>query len=488
MSTLTTEDKYRKQPRVFQFATVTSLLERHGYYIISFLITLIAKNVFNYSDVQAFALFALFTALSYVTTVVGGYISDNYIGIKRCMGLGLIVEMIGYFILAYPSGNQYLFQSGLAFIILGSGLFKTCPTNLMARSYEDNDPRIDGGFTLYYMGINIGSFISSFTGGLYKMYGWNFPFLLAGIGMAVSVVWFFYFRHTGDECEVEKGREHFSALAYIPILIFTIISVILCVYLLNHFSLANFILYAVNVIIVIYFIYEIIVKPKEDKKAILTCLILIAMALIFFVLYYQAYTSFELYIERCVNRTVLGFEIPTVWFISLNPIWIFILSPILAKLYRFLGERKKDPAITTKFPLGILLVALGFFVLSISTYTITANGKTSGAWFILVFLLYSAGELLTSALGFSMVAKISPKYLYGMMTGAWYIITASLAAVLSGLLANFASVPDHLTGNMPQMMAIYNSAFFKMGAIAAVTAIIGFIISPWLKKLANLEE
>ena len=377
MNTITESGKYKKQPKVFLFATVTSLLERHGYYIITFLITLMAKAVFKYSDVEAFALFALFTALSFVTTVVGGYISDNYIGIKRCMGLGLVLEMIGYFLLAYPSSNKYFFQAGLSFIILGSGLFKTCPTNLMARSYEDEDPRIDSGFTLYYMGINVGSFISAYTAGLYKICGWNIPFLLAGIGLAISVIWFIYFRHAGDDCEVKKGKQYFSVFSWIPIIIFSLISILMCIYLLNHFSVANIILYAVNALIILYLFYEIIVKPPEDKKAILTCLILIVMALVFFVLYYQAYTSFQLFLERCVNRTVSGFEIPTVWFLSLNPIWIFILSPIFALLYKKLGKLNMDLAITTKFPLGILLIAFSFLVLVICSYFPAINGKVS---------------------------------------------------------------------------------------------------------------
>ena len=480
--------KSQKQPKVFYFATITSLFERHGFYVINFLLTLYLKKVYNLSDNEAFAMFALFTALSFILTVLCGYISDFITGIKRCMGFGLVLEMIGLFILAIPFQNLFMFNSALAFIIVGSGFFKTCPTNLMARSYEKDDNRVDAGFTLYYMGMNIGAFISTFTGSTYEFWGWSVPFFLGGLGLLIGLIWFVFFKKDASSCDVEKGNEHFPLFHWLLLFLFALALVIGCFFLLNNIRISNILLYSSCFILLLYFVYEIIVRPVEEKEAIITCLVLMVFVLVFSLFYFQAFTSMELFIERCINRTAFGFKIPTVWYISLNPIWIFILSPILAFLYEFLGKRNKDLSIVTKFPLGVLLTAIGFFLLSLCTYFPLANGLISSWWMILVFFFNTTGELLTCALGFSMIAQISPKRLYGVMTGAWYIYTYSLAANLSGILAGKADVPEQIQNNIPEMLKIYDSAFLYMGMIAFVTAIVGFIIAPWLKRMSGLNN
>ena len=477
-----------KQPKVFYFSVATSIFERHSYYVLGIILTLFAKSVYGYSDKDAFLLFGLFTALGYVTPIIGGYISDNLIGIKRCMGFGLVLDFLGFLFLAIPNEIPYSFQISLALIIVGSGLFKTCPTNLLARGYEENDPRIDGGFTLYYMGMNVGGFLASFTGSSYTIFGWHLPFLLATVGLFFGIVWFFYFRHQADECEVAKGHEHFHMTKWFIMTVLSILLVIIISFLLIFISLGNLLFYATCIAVVAYFIYEFIISSKNEKNGILVCWILMLFALVGSLLYFQGFTSMELYMERCVNRNISGFVIPTVWFTSLNPVWIFILSPFLAILYKSLGEKNKDLTIPNKFALGVFLIAIGFFVLCISIVTAVPGEKSNLFWLILVYFFYSAGELLSSALGFAMVAHIAPKRLYGTMTGAWFLITNALAANLSGSLANLTSISKSIEHNMTAVMNIYNIGFFKMGAFAVIVAIIGFVVAPWLNRIAGLKN
>jgi proton-dependent oligopeptide transporter, POT family len=350
-----------KQPKVFYFSVITSIFERHSYYVLGIVLTLFAKSVYGYSDKDAFMLFGLFTALGYVTPVIGGFISDNIIGIKRCMGFGLVLDFIGFLFLAIPNEIPYSLQISLALIVVGSGLFKTCPTNLLARGYEEKDPRIDGGFTLYYMGMNVGGFLASFTGSSYTIFGWHIPFAIAAIGLLGGIIWFFIFRHQGDDCEVQKGHEHFHMFKWIVMTLLAFLLVAIITLLLIYMLIGNILFYATCFAVFAYFAYEFIIGTVEDRKGILVCWILMFLALVGSLLYFQGFTSMELYMERCVNRSISGFTVPTVWFTSLNPIWIFILSPFLAILYRTLGEKDKDLTIPNKFALGILLIAIGFF-------------------------------------------------------------------------------------------------------------------------------
>ena len=186
-----TQRKSLKQPKTFYFSVITSLGERLGYYMLAFLMTLLLRNLYKLPDDTSFAIFAVFTALSYITPVVGGYLSDNYLGLKRCMIFGLFTEFFGFVILSLPSTSRFLLALSLSLILVGAGFFKTGPTNLLGRSYTKDDPRIDDGFTLYYMGINIGGFLASFLGGTHKLWGWHAPFALAAVGILFAIIWFF---------------------------------------------------------------------------------------------------------------------------------------------------------------------------------------------------------------------------------------------------------------------------------------------------------
>jgi proton-dependent oligopeptide transporter, POT family len=478
-----------KQPKVLYLSSITSMFERFGYYIIGFLLTLYVKQIYNFSDGEAFTTFALFTALGYLTPAIGGFLADRFIGIKRCLGLGLAVECIGYALLAIPTPNIVIFHLALGCIIVGAGIFKTAPTNILGRAYDENDHRIDSGFTLYYMGINIGSLASALVAGtIQKSYGWHIPFLFAAVGLLIGFIWFLFLKHWAKEHESAPGKVRYGLRRWIITLISTAVSIALFSYLMSNAALANICFYIGSAAIFLYFIYEIIISPKDEKVRILVCLALIFMAVIFFLLYFQLYTSVELFIERNVNRQVLGFEMPTIYFLGMNGLWIIILSPIFAYAYKSMHRRNCDLAITTKFPLGILLIAASFFTLTIACNYFASSNALVGAWWVVLFLfLYSSGELLTSALGVAMITRIAPERMYGIMMGAWYLIALALAAELSGSVAKLADIPLQLQGNAHASLGIYSNAFFMMGILGAATAIAGFIVSPWLKRAAKLD-
>ena len=202
--------KSLKQPKVFPYSFATAMFERFGFYVLTFLLVLYLKNEFHFTDVVAFALFSVFNALVFLTPAIGGYLADNIFGIKRTMILGVIIEGAGLFILAIP--NNSLVYFGLACVILGVGLFKTGPTDLLGRSYEENDPRIDSGFTWYYLGINAGSLLAPVVAGFVQRYfGWHVAFFCGGVSLFLGIfVCLFFRKNAVKEIDVELSKRAVS--------------------------------------------------------------------------------------------------------------------------------------------------------------------------------------------------------------------------------------------------------------------------------------
>ena len=473
-----------KHPRVLSLAFTTTMSERFAYYILGFLLVLYVKAVYNFSDEKGFVLFALFAALAHLTPSIGGYLADSFIGIKRSLGLGMLVEATGFFLLAVPTSNILCFYLALSFIVIGAGLLKTSPTNLLGRSYSKGDPRIDSGFTLYYMGINIGSFSSSLVAGfITNAYGYHVPFLIGGIGLLIGFVWFVLFKHYGKEFESRAGKKPFSLFNWLILITGVAISAGVCAFFMLEASLANILFYVGCTVVLLFLLYQTIISSREDKFKIITCMALISLSTGFHVLYFQMFESFVYFIERCIDPNILGLiKIPPMTYMGINPLAIIILSPILASLYNKLERKNKSLSVTTKFPIGILIMSLCFFLLAASTYFPSVNGQVSGLWVVVAIALYSLGELLVAALGLAMITRIAPKRLYGIMMGVWFLIGSALAANISGSVAQWAAVPESLQANIGACLGIYGHAFFKMGLFGLAITAIGFAIAPFLKK------
>lgn len=473
-----------KQPKVFYLSCLTTLCERFGFYAISFLLVIYAKSVFQYSDTEAFALFAVFNAVVYLTPAIGGYLADNVLGIRRCIITGLVFECIGLALLA--STMELVFLLGLALVTIGVGLFKTGPTDLMARDYGEHDPRIDSGFTLFYMAINIGVLLASVVFGfVLKFFGWHWTFIAASSTLILSLLAYFVLRESAAHDDSEPGKAKLSLKLKFLFPIGIILFAIIFTAMLYYVNIANTFFVIVTSLVILYFLFEIIRSPKDEKLKIIACLFLILVGFVFFVMYFQYYESMVLFIKRSVGHKIFGFEFPVTVFLSFNAVWIIILSPVLAWLYKYLGARGKDLAVTTKFPLGVLITSLCFFTLVASQYFLNSNMQISPAWVFFAMLFYSLGELLVSALGVAMVAHIAPERMYGVMMGAWFLMGMAMASSISGRVAAWASVPASITDPL-QIFQIYMHAFLRIGLIGLVCAVVIFIISPYIKRIANL--
>jgi len=483
MSTLQTVSM--KQPPVFKLAFFTAMFERFAFYLLTDLLVLYMSVVYHFSDARTFTLFAIFNALVYITPALGGYLADNFLGIRRSLIVGLIFEGVGLFVISLP--NPHYLSFGLACIIVGVGFFKVAPTQLMARSYKAGDSRIDSGYTLYYMAINVGSFFSAILAGIIQQYlGWHIVFLVASLSLVAALASYVFLRQTAKLLDSAPGNRPLALSRWFLLIVGIIVAVACATLLVSHTNIAQFAFFIVAAILCCYFLFEIVRSKREEKRAIIAALMLIVIGLVFYIFYYQAFTSITLFVKRSVVRHIFGINIPTVTFLLFNPFWILTLSPILAAFYEHLARKNRDFAITTKFVIGLFLMCLCFFSLYFSTFFHNAAYKVSALWIVLAYLLYSFSELLIGALGVAVVAHIAPKRLYGVMMGTWFLVAMGLSSSLSGIFAKFASVPETIT-NARIVLHIYGSAFMKFGFVVVVVAIIAAILNPYLKRIAQLN-
>ena len=476
-----------KQPPVFRLAYYTTMCERIGFYVISYLIVMYLRQKFGLTDTQSFLIFGVFTALAYLTPALGGFLGDNVIGIRRSIVLGLFFEGTGLILLTIPS--FFAFTVALAFVIVGAGFFKTSPTDLLAHSYHKKDPRIDAGFTYYYMAINIGTVVAGIVASfVQKYYGWNIAFLTGGLLLYLGLVFYYILRRSAEDVDTKAGSKPLPYKTIFLLLLGIMVSICIFVLLLFHTEMADIFFIASTLLTMLYFLFEIIKSPKEEKWHIGACLYLIIVGLGCAILYFQLFTSIELFIKRAVIRTYFGFTVPTVIYLALESVFVVMLGPILIALYNYLNKRNKDMDVFTKLTLGLLATSLSFFFLVVGAHYPNSQFQISSLWIIGMLFIFTIGDLLNSALGVAMVTHLAPKRMYGVMMGTWFLMGNALAASLSGESAGLANITKLQLHDASIMLHIYSAAFTKIGIAGIIASVIAFMLNPLIKRKIKLYK
>lgn len=472
-----------QQPRAFYIIFFIELWERFGYYgMQALLITYLVLHK-GFSDSRANLTFAGFTALVFLLPVLGGYIGDRILGTKRTILLGAVTLAIGYFFLAFQVMGLNL---PLAIIAVGHGLFKANPSSLLAKLYSKNDIRLDGGFTFYYMAINIGAFLSiSITPYIAHHIGWSQAFFLSCLVLIIATINFLFFWNRvidiGSKPDFYPLNYKHFACVIMGMIFFSGFGA----FLFMHHKLETALLIASGIVILGVYINLILRAQPHEKPQMILALILMIEAIFYYVLYQQMPTSLNLFALRNVEKSLFGIPIETEHYQVLNPIWIFIMSPVLASIYFRFGKKKKDLSIPSKFALGMLFVSIGFLILPLSE-DFTDDGMISGLWLVGSYFFLSTGELLISALGLAMVARFIPQRFMGFMMGTWLLAT-SLGLLIGGYVANLASVPSEITEPI-QTLTIYTDLFFNLGLASLLISIVMSLLVPFLKRLIHDEQ
>lgn len=477
------------QPRAFYVIFFVEMWERFGYYGLQALLVLYLSKAMHFTDSEAYGTFAAFAALVYATPILGGYVADKLLGYQRTLMLGASLLTMGYALLAIPFDaldphlELTMFYLALGVIVAGNGFFKTSPSSLVGKLYSARDSRTDSAFTLFYMSVNIGSFLSMlFCGYIAHYFGWHAGFALCAVGMSLGLLTFILRRrilgHLGSAADTRPIRMYLL----IPVLLGALVVIVAASLLIHYLTITQWVLITVGMGAIIFYAVLGFKSEKVERARLTACFILTLFAIVFFCLYFQAPQSMNLFVERNVNHHLFSwFYLSTPSFQALNPFFILVLAPMLSQVYLRMSRRQGDFSIPTKFAVGIVITGVGFIILYLSHYYANAQGIVSPWWVVLAYFFQTLGELFVSALGPAMITKLAPPRYLAIMMGTWFLASAA-AAFLSGQLAKLTSIPDNIT-QATQTLPIYTNVFLKFGWITIAFGIFAFIAVPFLQRL-----
>ena len=485
-------------PKPLQGLFFTELWERFSYYgiqplLILYMIAMVNEGGLALDRPTAAAIVGLFAGSMYLMTVFGGWVADNWLGQARAVWYGSIIIALGHLSIALSSlFNQSFFYLGLVMIVLGTGLFKTCISVIVGTLYKTHDARRDAGFSIFYMGINMGSFIAPLiTGLLVQNHGWHLGFGIGGIGMLIALLIFRFFvlpqLQTFNELRQETNTCNKPVVdnKNAPKIVFSFLFVVTMIIALTLFGIihinpvvvATYLTVGIGLGIIAYFAYLLLFLnlDQNDKFKIIICFVLLITSALFWSAFEQKPTSFNLFAQDYTNRNVLGFEIPTVWFQSINAFFIIIFAPIAAWLWAKLGKSNKDPNYISKFIIALLLAAGGFLVMSFASRFAISDGLVSPFWIVGSLFLLTLGELCLSPIGLSTMTKLAPNVIRGQIMGLWFTGTA-LGNLMAGLIGGQVSADaiEHLP-----------SLFMRCVLALVIGAIVLFLLKKPLNKLMN---
>lgn len=457
---------HQDQPQILTYLFLTEMWERFGFYTAQGLLVLYMSEYFNFVDKKSFVISGLFAGLAYIAGIVGGYIADNFLGYKTTVIWGGFFLIAGYLLLAV-SVDPSLFYISLATIIAGNGLLKPNISSLLGTQYETSEKR-DTGFTIFYMGINIGAALSGLSGYIRDYFGWHMPFVCASIGMMIGMFVFFSSLKYTKTTQTPKSINKLLLLCF----------VFLCIAGLSLlFSLdknAEWLLPSVGIILLIYMVRLVAKQSKDYRKPTLLLLNLILFSIVFWMLFYQLFISANIFVERMVEKDFYGIKLTTTIFYASEGVFVILLAPFFAWLWHTLSMINKNPSLPVKFALALVSLGCGFLLLAISTYYPNNNSLINPLWVFAAYFLITIGEMLLSPIGLAAVTILAPPNLTGFMMGIWFV-AIGFGGFFAGMIATVAIVPKTIT-LVADKLLIYHHAFLVYAIIAFITAGLLFLL------------
>ena len=483
-----TQTKTASRTPGFVTLFLIEMWERFGYYGMTAVVVLFMVQNLGYGDDRANLTFGAFTAMAYAVPAIGGWIGDQVLGSRRTTLFGAIILAIGYGLLALPyPGLLFL---ALSVVAVGGGIFKANPANLISKLYEGDTAKIDSAFTLYYMAVNVGAMISQIATPLIAIWvGWHVAFAVCAGGLVIGIVNFLIMRRHLAHVGSGPDFEPFSAKKTLLVLAGALAGIALVVMIVQNMTIARAVVWLAFAALIGIFTLLIWKSNARERKGLWAVIILTAETMLFFIFYQQMMTSLTLFALRNVDLHLnvfgLHYAVPAGQVQALDPIWIFILSPILAWLYNSLSRGRGDLHIASKFAIGFVILSLGFFTYGISGL-FAVQGKVAFGWMIGGYGLQALGELLISGLGLAMVSRYVGPRLRGFVMGSWFLATG-ISQYLGSFVATYAAVPRSVT-NPVETLPLYTHLFYGLGFVAIIGAVIAIAIVPLMKRLSVTEE
>jgi POT family proton-dependent oligopeptide transporter len=489
----------------------TEMWERFSYYgmralLILFMTKTIAEGGLGFDDPTAGAVYGLYTMGVYLLALPGGWLADRLFGLKKSVWYGGIIIALGHFMMAIPGIEGWVtgstaakttlstldtssFFLGLLLIVLGTGLLKPNISSIVGQLYPAGSSKRDAGFSIFYMGINIGGFIAPLACASVAEYDMHLGFGLAGLGMIFGLI---QYKLTGSSLEgygevpvvqttaEQQAQTKLKAItSLIGLVGLVVIGVLFSgIVTIDAAAIAKSSGVVIALVAVGYLGYVIAFGglSKADKNKVGVIAILFFFSAMFWSGFEQAGSTLNLFAERFTDRQVLGWEIPTGYFQSINSLFIIIFAPFFAALWVWLGRKNLEPSSPLKFIFGLALLGVGFFVMYFATKIAASGELAAPSWLIITFLFHTFGELSLSPVGLSLVTKLAPKGYGGQMMGIWFLSVA-LGNLFAGLIAGEAS------GGSEEGLAAMPDQFMMIVYTVMGSALVLLLLKPVLKKM-----
>lgn len=527
MATATSEIP-QKQPAVLGILFFAEMWERFSFYgMRALLVWYCATRLFSHMpdpDATAYGIYGAYGALVYATPFIGGLLADRILGYKRAVMLGAVLMATGHAVMTVE--NEFCLYLALAFLIVGNGFFKPNISSMVGGLYGENDPRRDRGFTIFYMGINLGAFFQFVPAALGERVSTSIGFGIAGIGMLLGLFVFWRGKSklgaNGEPPDLAKLQRRFGPLTLEQLIyVKAFASVALFALMVKNYGVMGYVLVPFSTMGFLIVLGYALRAEKVVRERLFVVLVLTLFNIIFWAFFEQAGSSINLFTFRNVDRSVFGWQVPATVFQSVNPALIVFLAPLFTVIWARLNKRGLEPSVPAKFALGLMQLGVGFLVLAVGAYLVSAREvpifieeesrevvmlAAVVPLFILFFgyLFHTTGELCLSPIGLSMVTKLAPKEIGAMVMGLWFLST-SLSHHFGGIIATLTSrgagtdIPagqaalaagllDATDGLDPVLIASYDqlasyvTVFQPIGYVSIASGVVLLAIAPVLRK------
>ncbi len=440
------EQQPRSQPPGLYLLFLVEMWERFSYYGMRAILVLFiadsARGGMGWSAASASRLFGWYGFAAYALPVLGGYVADRWWGTHRSMVVGAVIIAAGHFSMAVPATPTFFL--GMALVAIGTGFFKVNASTMVGQLYGERDPRRDGGFTIFYMGVNVGALLGQLACGYLgesPRWGWHYGFGCAGVGMLLGLGLYLRLkrRYLGDIGDQPSRVKAVERAATGPL-------------------------------------------TRDERERLLALLVIMVFTIPFWVAFEQAASSMNFFAEQRTDRLVGHFTVPASWFQSVNPAVLILTGPLFAAAWTALGRRGREPSTPAKMAAALVLLAIGFVFMVEGARRSDRGVMVSAWWLVAAYTFHTFGELCLSPIGLSLVTKLAPLKLSALMMGLWFFST-SISELVAGQLA---ALTDRVArGELFHLFGGQADFYFIFVVMALASAIVLAAVTPWLRRLMH---
>jgi POT family proton-dependent oligopeptide transporter len=503
-------------PKGLYLVFVTSTSERFSYYGMRAIFILFLTQALLFDRETASSIYGSYTGLVYLTPLIGGYIADRWWGIRRSIFWGAVMMAIGQFlmfasasVLGQVTLSHGLMYAGLTFLIMGNGCFKPSVSSLVGQLYEPTDRRIDTAYTIFYMGVNVGAFLAPLVCGYFGETGhpedFRWGFLIAALVIVLTILIFETQKNnylvspsgeplglapkkkTGADADSQQAerpaqtKQQKMRRAFVLLLLTAVLAVIF--YSLFGDDWIGIGIYTACIVLPVTVLLDgSLTKIERDR--IFVIYIIAFFVIFFWAAFEQAGMSLTLFAQEQTDRNLLGWEIRSSWFQSLNPLFVVLLAFVMPAVWDFLNKRKMEPASPAKQAIGLLLLSLGYLIICFGVKGVQPGIKMNMLWLVGLYFIHTMGEMAVSPIGLSMVNRLTPIRFASLMMGIWYLSMATankFAGLLSGLYPEEGKVKS-IAGFRIETMSDF---FLIFVVISGIAALVLFLLSKKLQKMMH---